>query len=42
MMRARLIASASFRWCQAHTPDRRRGAILAWLDIKRRNSAASL
>ncbi len=27
MKRARLIASASLRWCQAQTPERLRGTI---------------
>ena len=40
-IRARLMVVASLRWCFAHTPERRRGKILAVSEMKRRNIRAS-
>lgn len=42
IIRERLIARATFRWCAEHTPLRRRGTILPYDEIKRRNVSVSL
>jgi hypothetical protein len=42
MMRARLIAFESPRWCFVHTPERLRGTIFAKEEMYRRNVSTSL
>lgn len=42
MTRARLIAVFNFRWCIAHTPLRRRGAIFLYDDTNLPRSWTSL
>ena len=42
MIRALLMARASFRWCKEQTPVRREGKILAWGSVNSRKPVPSL